>query len=191
MVQVPHYNGALVVIDMVYDFVNPTGAVFYESNRKVLKNINKLIPKARENNFLIIFVQHSHRKGKYDKKALVGRVNCIEGTGGDELDPSLPIDMEKDYIIKKRRYSAFEYTDLDLILRENNIRKIAICGTKTNNCVRSTVEDAYHLDYETFVISDCVGTDKSEVNDIYLYDINRYYGTVVDSSEIFTRMEVD
>lgn len=174
-----------MVIDMVYDFVNPNGTVFYENNKKVLHNVNKLIPKARENDLLIIFIQHSHRKGKYDKKTLVGRQNCLEGTGGDQLDSSLPINIDKDYIIKKRRYSSFAYTDLDLILREHDIKNVVICGTKTNNCVRSTVEDAYHLDYNVFVVSDCVGTDKQSVNETYLYDINRYYGTVVSSEEIF------
>lgn len=187
----PVYKGALIVIDMVYDFVNPAGAVFYPINQQVLENVKKLVPKARKNQFLIIYMQHSHRKNKYDKKTLFGRKNCLEGTGGDQLDPTLEIDDEMDYVIKKRRYSAFAYTDLDLILRELDIKKIAICGTKTNNCVRSTVEDAYHLDYETYVVRDCVGTDDPQVNEIYLHDIDRYYGSVVDSRELFEKMGVD
>lgn len=181
----PQYSGALIVVDMVYDFVNSKGSVYYESNKQILKNINRLIPEARKNNLLIIFIQHSHRIGKYDPATLVGRKNCLEGTGGDELDPSLSIDKEKDYVLKKRRYSAFAHTDLDLILREHGIQDVVICGTKTNNCIRSTVEDAYHLEYNVYVISDCVGTDNKEVNDVYLFDINRYYGTVVDSKHIF------
>lgn len=185
----PNYEGALIVIDMVYDFVNPNGTVYYESNRSILSNVNSLIEQARKNNFLIIFMQHSHRAGKYDRKTLTGRKNCIEGTGGDQLDPSLPIDEEKDYIIKKRRYSSFYYTDLDLILREHDIRKVAICGTKTNNCVRSTVEDAYHLDYDTYVVEDCVATDDEAVNQIYLKDMDRYYGTVLSSSQLFEGMK--
>ena len=97
----------------------------------------------------------------------------------------LPIDEEKDYIIKKRRYSSFYATDLDLILREHNIRKVVITGTKTNNCVRSTVEDAYHLDYEAIVVEDCVATDDEIVNRIYLNDIDRYYGKVIHSKDVF------
>ncbi|MGO3732250.1 MAG: cysteine hydrolase family protein [Vagococcus sp.] len=189
--QIPQYKGALIVIDMVYDFVNPNGSVYYESNKQVLENVTKLIPEAKSKGLLIIYIQHSHRKGKFDKKTLIGRKNCLEGTGGDLLDSSLPIDYENDYILKKRRYSAFDYTDLDLILREHNIKNVVICGTKTNNCVRSTVEDAYHLDYDVYVVSDCVGTDKKEVNDIYLYDINRYYGTVVSSDQLLNQLGGD
>lgn len=181
----PNYDGALIVIDMTYDFVNPNGAVFYEQNLEILPKIVEVVQRARANNQLIIFVRHSHRQGKYDVKTLTGRKNSIAGTGGDELDPSLPINIEKDYIIKKRRYSAFYYTDLDLILREHNIEKLYIVGTKTNNCVRSTVEDAYHLNYETNVIGDCVATDSREVNEIYLRDIDRYYGNVIYTEDLF------
>lgn len=181
----PNYNGALIVIDMIYDFVNPGGSVFYEQNLKILPKIVELVNRARENNILIIYIQHSHRKDKYDVKTLTGRKNSIEGTGGDQLDPSLPINYETDYILKKRRYSAFYYTDLDLILREHNINKLYIAGTKTNNCVRSTVEDAYHLNYEANVVGDCVATDSEITNKIYLQDIDRYYGNVVCSSELF------
>lgn len=185
----PNYESALIVIDMVYDFVNPNGTVYYENNRKILPNIIEVVNRARENNCLVIFMQHSHRAGKFDKKTLTGRKNCIEGTGGDQLDPALPINEDTDYILKKRRYSSFYYTDLDLILREHDIKKIAICGTKTNNCVRSTVEDAYHLDYDTYVVEDCVATDDDTVNQIYLQDIDRYYGNVVHSSTLFEAMK--
>ncbi|MGX7100493.1 cysteine hydrolase family protein [Globicatella sanguinis] len=183
--EIPNYSSALIVIDMIYDFVDPNGRVYYENNRKILHNIIKTIEKARKSKALIIFIQHSHRKHKYDEKTLQGRQNSLEGTGGDELIPELPIDYAKDYILKKRRYSAFYYTDLDLILREHGINDIYIVGTKTNNCVRSTVEDGYHLNYKVKVIEDCVATDNDQVNQIYLYDINRYYGKVIKSSEAF------
>lgn len=179
------HPAALIVIDMTYDFVNPDGAVYYENNRKILPNLIEVINKAREHNFLIIFMQHSHRKNKFDKKTLTGRKNSLEGTGGDQLEPSLPIDEEKDYIIKKRRYSAFYGTDVDLVLREHGIRKVVITGTKTNNCVRSTVEDAYHMDYDAIVVEDCVATDDETVNEIYLRDIDRYYGKVIHSKDLF------
>ena len=170
---------------MVYDFVNPKGRVFYQNNRAVLENINALIPLARKNGLLVIYIQHSHRAHKYDPKTLSGRKNCLQGTGGDTLDPSLPIDGDADYVIKKRRYRAFAHTDLDLILREHQIRKVVLCGTKTNNCIRSTVETAYHLEYDVYVVRDCVATDKKDINDLHLRDIHKYYGTVVDSEELF------
>lgn len=184
------YKAALIVIDMVYDFVHPEGRVYYPVNQTVLRNITEFIPEAREKGFMIVFIQHSHRTGKFDTATLVGRRNCMEEDGGDVLDSSLPIDYQHDFILKKRRYSAFAYTDLDLILREHHIQTVVICGTKTNNCVRSTVEDAYHLEYDVFVLEDCVGTDSQEVNDIYLKDIGKYYGKISNRKTIFADIEV-
>ncbi|WP_213951299.1 cysteine hydrolase family protein [Tepidanaerobacter syntrophicus] len=180
---------ALLIIDMVKDFTNPNGAVFYPQNRKILPKIRTIINKCREKDILIIFLRHSYRKNKYDKNLVNMRPNCIEGTGGDEIDEMLPVDEEKDYVIKKRRYSGFFGTDLDLVLRENNIKNVIITGTKTNCCIRATVADAYYLNYNVYVISDCVATNDEIVNQIYLTDISKYFGHVITSEELFELVE--
>ena len=117
------------------------------------------------------------------------RPNCIEGSGGEDLDPLLPVDEEKDYIIQKRRYSAFYGTDLDLVLRENHIKNVVVVGTKTNCCIRATVQDAYFNDYFPIVLSDCVGTNSEEVNRIHLTDMDKYFGTVMTAQELCDRIE--
>lgn len=71
-------------------------------------------------------------RDKYDRNLETMRPNCIEGSGGELLDPLLPVDEKRDYIIKKRRYSAFYGTDLDLVLREHGIESVVVVGTKTN-----------------------------------------------------------
>jgi nicotinamidase-related amidase len=136
---------------------------------------------------MIIFAQHCYRKGKYDRNLETMRPCCIEGSGGEDLDPLLPVDMERDYIIKKRRYSAFVGTDLDLILRENKIETLIIVGTKTNCCIRATATDAYYLDYFPVVLSDCVATDSDTVNQVHLEDIRKYFGQVMTSDELFVQ----
>lgn len=117
------------------------------------------------------------------------RPNCMEGTMGIEIDPMLPVDEEKDYVIRKRRYSGFFGTDLDLVLRENHIENVVIVGTKTNCCIRATVTDAFYLDYNGIVISDCVATNSEEVNRVHLEDIRKYLGQVVDSDTLFEKLD--
>ncbi len=180
---------ALLVIDMTYDFTNPGGKVFYPMNREILPKIAEVVNRAREDEMLIIFMQHCYRKGKYDRNLETMRENSIEGSGGEDLDPILPVNLDTDYIIKKRRYSAFFGTDLDLVLREHKIEYVAVVGTKTNCCVRSTVQDAYFNDYRTIVLSDCVGTNSKEVNDLHLSEIDKYFGTVLTSEEFFDMAE--
>lgn len=178
-------NTALIIVDMVKDFTDPEGLVFYPQNREILPKIKKVLDECRKHGMLVIFLQHSYRKDKFDKNLQNMRPNCIEGSGGDTIDPMLEVDAAKDYVIRKRRYSGFVGTDLDMVLRENNIKNVIIVGTKTNCCIRATVTDAYNLDYLPVVVSDCVATNDEVVNQVHLTDIKKYLGKVVTSEELF------
>jgi nicotinamidase-related amidase len=170
---------AFIVVDMVRDFTDPEGLVFYPQNREILPRIARALEFCRKQDMLIVFMQHCYRKDKYDRNLVTMRPNCIEGSGGENIDPSLHVDPAKDYVIKKRRYSAFFGTDLDLVLREHGIKNVVVVGTKTNCCIRATVTDAYNLDYRVIVLSDCVATNSDEVNAVHLTDIRKYLGTVM------------
>ncbi len=180
---------ALIVVDMVRDFTDPDGLVFYPQNREVLPKIAQVVQRCREYGMTIVFLQHCYRKGKPDKNLSTMRPNCIEGSGGEEIDPMLEVDWDHDYVIKKRRYSGFFGTDLDLVLRENKVENVIVVGTKTNCCIRATVTDAYYLDYNAIVLRDCVATNSETVNQVHLEDIQKYLGTVISSEELFYQME--
>jgi nicotinamidase-related amidase len=180
---------ALIIVDMVKDFTDPHGLVYYPQNREILPKIAEVLQKCREKGKLIIFLQHCNREGKYDEKAASMRPNCIEGSGGEEIDPMLPVDPQKDYVIKKRRYSGFFGTDLDLVLRENRIKNTVIVGTKTNCCIRATVTDAFYLNYNPIVIRECVATNSDTVNEVHLSDIQKYLGTVVNMETFYEKLE--
>lgn len=174
---------AILVVDMVYDFTNEKGLVYYPQNREILPKIRQAVTVCRRNGALVVYLQHCYRKGKPDKNLVSMRPNCIEGSGGEALDPSLEV-LPQDYTIKKRRYSAFFGTDLDLVLREHGIRRVIVVGTKTNCCIRATVTDAYNLDYEVLVVRDCVATNDPVVNEVHLTDIDKYLGRVLSLEEL-------
>lgn len=178
---------ALIIVDMVKDFTQPNGRVFYPQNREILPNIQKVLTECRAHECLIVFMRNSYRKGKFDKNLETMRVNCIEGTGGDEIDPALVVEPA-DYVIKKRRYSAFFGTDLDLVLRENGVKNVVVVGTKTNCCIRATVTDAYYLDYDVYVVRECVATNDETVNRVHLQDIDKYLGHVVTMRELSEKL---
>jgi nicotinamidase-related amidase len=179
---------ALLVVDMVVDFTQPHGRVYYAQNREILPCIARALAFCREQGMLVVFLQHRYRRDKFDRNLVTMRPNCMEGSGGEEIDPSLQVDPVKDYVIQKRRYSGFFGTDLDLVLREHGIRNVVIVGTKTNCCIRATVTDAYNLDYNALVLSDCVATNSETVNAVHLDDIARYLGTVLTTEELMARV---
>jgi len=178
-------NTALIVVDMVKDFTDPDGLVFYPMNREILPGIGEAVDFCHDQNVLVIFMQHCYRKGKPERNLTTMRPNCIEGSGGEEIDPMLHVDEVKDYVIKKRRYSAFFGTDLDLVLREHGIKNTVIVGTKTNCCIRATVQDSYFYDYRPIVLKDLVGTNSVEVNEMHLTEIDKYFGTVMTAEEFY------
>lgn len=182
------HESALLVVDMLRDFTDPNGLVYYPQNRVILPRVKRVVGICRSAGIPIVFLKHFNRAGKVDEKATAMRPNCIEGTWGDEIDPMLEVD-QSDYVIKKRRYSGFFGTDLDLVLRENKVRNVVVVGTKTNCCIRATVTDAFYLDYNPIVVRECVATDSDVVNDVHLEDIRKYLGEVVGMDELFSRIE--
>lgn len=174
---------AILVVDMVYDFTNPNGLVYYPQNREIVPRIAKAVEICRKNDVLTIYMQHRYRAGKPEKNLRTMRPNCIEGTGGELIDEGLTV-LPQDYVIQKRRYSAFFGTDVDLVLREHDVKRVLVVGTKTNCCIRATVTDSYNLDYDTYVIAECVATNDPVVNEVHLTDIDKYLGTVIHLDEL-------
>ena len=85
--------------------------------------------------------------------------------------------------------SGFFGTDLDLVLRENGVENVIIVGTKTNCCIRATVTDAFYLNYNPYVIRECVATNSETVNEVHLTDIDKYLGKVIDMNTFSKMLE--
>jgi nicotinamidase-related amidase len=175
-------RSAVLVIDVVRDFTDPNGKVPHADAAKIVPVIDHLVDEARAHGALIIWVIDSHRPGKADWELQNVRDHCTAGTPGVELAPPLE-PAESDYVITKRRYSAFVGTDLDLILRDNHIDTLFLTGTKTNVCIRATAQDAFEHNYRVIVPRDCVSTDKPHLHEANLEDIGKYMGRVVSADE--------
>ena len=91
---------------------------------------------------------------------------------------------EKDVIVTKHRFSAFQDTDLDLILRSRGIRTLIMTGIATNVCVESTARDGFFRDYYIVFTSDCTATYSKEDHEGTLSNIRRYFGEVVAADEV-------
>merc|ERR1719433_1457330 len=58
----------------------------------------------------------------------------------------------------KKGLDAFSNTDLDAILKDNNIQNVILTGFLTNCCVESTMRTAYEKGYKVFTAPDCCGS---------------------------------
>lgn len=146
-------NEALLVIDMLNDFVEKGAVLEVPSARKIIPNIKKRIEEARKKQIKVIYICDAHQRN--DKEFQNWAPHAILGTrGGEVVEEIKP--QEGDFIVKKRRYSGFLGTDLDLLLRELRIEKIYIVGILTNICVFFTAAEASMRNYEVIVYADSV-----------------------------------
>jgi nicotinamidase-related amidase len=77
----------------------------------------------------------------------------VPGTRGCAIVEQL-FPLPGEYRVIKNRFSAFMFTELDLMLRRLGIFHLVVTGTQLPNCVRATVFDALCLDYEVTLITD-------------------------------------
>lgn len=84
-----------------------------------------------------------------------------------------------DIVITKHRVSAFTGTDLDMILRANEIDTLVLFGIATSGVVLSTVLDGGDADYRIVVISDCCADMDQELHTALLTRLFARRGEVV------------
>jgi nicotinamidase-related amidase len=130
-----------------------------------------VIDKAREKNIPIIFIQEVHRPDLVDfGRELDGveDVHCIETNPGTDIAVKEMGFLPNDYLIKKRRYSAFFGTDFEILLRGLKIDTLLLCGGLTDVCVHYTFVDGHQSDYFCRVIEDCVAGSSEEAHEAAL-----------------------
>ena len=83
---------------------------------------------------------------------------AVESQGGELVAAIAP--REGDRFVVKPRYSAFDHTPLDIILRDLEIERILLAGAATEACVVQTAVDAREKGFKVTVLADaCVTTD--------------------------------
>jgi len=134
-------------------------------------NARGAIDKARKCDIPVIFIQEVHRADLVDfGRELDGSedVHCIETHPGTAIAKEEMGFLETDYLIKKRRYSAFFGTDFEILLRGLKINTLILCGGLTDVCVHYTFVDGHQSDYYCRVIEDCVAGSSFQAHEASL-----------------------
>ncbi|MGR3500833.1 cysteine hydrolase family protein [Pseudaestuariivita sp.] len=106
-----------------------------------------------------IFVQEVHRPDGIDfGRELDGAEteHCLEDQPGTALAVAEMGVRPSDYVVPKRRYSAFFGTDLEILLKGLKVETLLMVGGLTDVCVHYTFVDAHQHDYRARVIEDAV-----------------------------------
>jgi len=170
---------AVIVIDMINDFV--TGVFKSDRATKIIPNIKALLDYARKQKIPVIYATDAHLPGVDPEFDVWGR-HAEMGTWGaeivDELKP-----QKGDFRVLKRKYSAFQGTDLDQLLRELKIDTVVLGGVVTDICIQHTAADAFFRGYQIVVPQDCVEAVNAPTQKAAIEFMKKAYGPDITTSK--------
>jgi nicotinamidase-related amidase len=178
---------ALVLVDVNNAFFDERGQFHYPAAAEVLPGIRALLEAARGGGTLVIHVREAHHPGLDDFETHKLPAHCIAG----EFDAAPYPGFEAatgEPVLGKRRYSAFFATDLDLLLREQGIQEVIFAGVKTNVCMRASVQDAFAHGFRPVLVRGAVNSNRPNLHEAALEDVERYFGEVIDVDEGVARL---
>lgn len=166
-------NCALLVIDIQQeDFVGMEDNEQEVDNPawNCIRNAKRVLDVFRAKKLPVIQIKEIHRKNMVDfGRELDGSegIHCMEDSPySDYANLTYPIDGE--YLITKRRYSAFFGTDLEILLKGLHVDTLYMIGGLTDVCIHYTAVDAHQHDYYIKVVTDAVAGSSMEAHNYAL-----------------------
>ena len=165
-------------------YYGDTGIDTMPSYKDNMQRAGKLILDAKAKGIPVVFIRECHRRNGVDfGRELDGmeREHLYE----DSEDSMLPYEElnidEKDFIVVKRRYSAFFKSDLELVLRGLGVETLILVGGLTDVCVHYTFVDGHQNNYYCKVVKDCVGGSSNKPHEASLVAMEYLQtGSVID-----------
>ncbi len=168
---------ALIIIDMLNDFVSEDGVLFVGGTVKnIVPEIQKKIAKYREDKRPVLYLCDNHDED--DKEFEMFPKHAVAGTKGAEINKDLRPQPE-DVIIPKTRFSCFFNTELADILEEKGIDTVELAGVCTHICVLYTCADARNLGMNVIVDRRCVDTFDRAAHEFALKEMDRTLGAKI------------
>ncbi|PUZ26935.1 Nicotinamidase-related amidase [Chitinophaga costaii] len=163
----PSVKTALLVMDMQSSVLSN-----HANAPTLVANVSKAIAHARQHSIPVIFIAVSFRAGLPEVSANnKGFSTFLQkeqwtpefATEHVKIHPGLAV-QPADIMVVKRRVSAFTGSDLEVILRSNNIQHLVLTGYATSGVVLSTLREAADKDYQLTVLEDCCNDWDEEVH---------------------------
>lgn len=157
---------ALINVDYTYDFVAEDGKLTCgKPGQEIEAKIVGITKEFLENGDFVAFGIDAHDEGDdlHPETKLFPPHNIV-GTPGMNLYGSLQSLYEQYkhdkhlYYFEKTRYSAFAGTNLELKLRERDIKEVHLVGVCTDICILHTAVDAYNKGFQIVVYKDAVAS---------------------------------
>lgn len=172
---------ALLIIDMLNDFVLEGSPLEVPDTRKVIPAIKREIADAKKEGRPVIYICDAHERNDKEFSKFGWPRHAVKGTKGaevvDELKP-----QNDDIVIEKTTYSGFYNTRLDETLKKLGIESLRLTGCVTHICVLFTASDAVLRDYKVRIVQDGIAGLTKEDHDAALRIMKNVLGVEIINS---------
>ena len=171
------HNSALVVVDMLYDFID--GSLACQNADNAVRNTLAYIDtqtkgqggEAHEilDTFPILFIRDHHPAdhSSFKQQGGIWPEHCVAGTRGGEIHQDLEpyaceeLTFDKGCDRNTEQYSGFEAVNnadqpLAEVLELLDTTDVYVCGIATEYCVRNTCEDLLKAGFKVHLLKDCI-----------------------------------
>lgn len=170
---------ALLVIDMLNDFVLPGAPLEVPETRNVISVIRREIDRTHAEARPVIYICDAHDPDDKEFSKFRWPAHAVKGTKGaqvvEELKP-----VAHDIVITKNTYSGFFGTNLDQTLKGLGVDSLRLTGCVTHICVMFTASDAVLRDYKVTVVEAGVAGITKEDHDAAIRIMKNVMGVVVE-----------
>ena len=143
-----------------------------------LAKVKVAVETARQKQIRVIFVVVGFREGA---PAASARFQPMAAQLVDPQPFFAPV--ADDIVVVKRRVSAFSGSDLEVLLRAQNVRHLVLAGIATSGVVLSTTREAADKDYKLTILSDACADADEEVHSVLMAKVFPRQATVMTSEE--------
>ena len=170
-------NNALVVVDMLYDFID--GSLACQNAENAVKETLQYIDTQTKgqggeeqeilDTFPILFIRDHHPAdhSSFVEHGGIWPSHCVAGTHGGEIHADLApyaceeLTFDKGCDKSVEQYSGFEGVNpagqtLGEILELLDTTDVYVCGIATEYCVRNTCEDLLKAGFKVRLLKDCL-----------------------------------
>ncbi|MFH1560205.1 MAG: cysteine hydrolase [Chloroflexota bacterium] len=158
---------------LIMDYQNRQLSGFSEEFQKeILRKANEVLAEARHKDIPVIYVE----------------VVRGERTPESEIHHAIT-PKSGETVLTKSRAGPFSTTNLDEVLKKQDIETLVLMGISTSGCVLSTVRWGTDIDYKLVVLSDCCADRDDEVQRVLMEKLFPRQATVVTSQQFLRALE--
>lgn len=181
-------NSALLILDMQDYFLDPASHAFVSSAPAIVSGLKNLTEIFYKQKLPVIFTKHINTPEdaglmKVKWKDIITEDNPLCYINNE-------FDTSRAFLITKSQYDAFYSTELENILKTNNVDTLIICGLLTHLCCETTARSAFIRGFNVIFPADGTASYNIKFHSGTLYNLSHGFAAITkisDLIEIFTQ----